>query len=208
MDNEFVPLKVVRITYNQIESGMYALVLEEIGGNRRFPIIVGYTEAQSIECIMQNISTPRPLTHAFVSKILDSFDIRIRHVLIKQQPNGIYTSDVTFYQQDNVQVLDARASDAIALALRSGAPIFISQDLLHKVGIDRDSLSPRRNPQSIPVRQAIARVSRTAESPYENVTDEKLQKMMEKAVAEEDYEKADSIKSEIMRRNGDKDSMR
>lgn len=201
MDTDFVPLRVVGITYNQIESGMYALVMEEIGGPLRFPIIIGYNEAQSIECLLQTITTPRPLTHAFISQALESFGIQIKNVLIKQLPNGIFTADITLSNGDETHVLDARSSDAIALAMRCGAPIFTTAELLRKVGIERDSLSPKISHQSIPARQAIARVKRPSASPYANVTDDKLLELMEKAVEKEDYEKADEIKSEIMRRN-------
>lgn len=204
MDAVFVPLRVIGITYNQIENGMYALVLEEIGGSLRFPIIVGYTEAQAIECLLQKIATPRPLTHEFIARTFDSFEISIKHVLIKQLPNGIFTADITLCMGDVTHVLDARSSDAIALAMRLEAPIFTTRKLLDSVGIERDSISPRITHQSIPARQAIARMSNPHNSPFANVSDERLIQLMEKAVDDEDYEKADKIKSEIRRRNSEK----
>lgn len=204
MEKELARLKVVGITYNQIENGMYAMVLEEAEGNRRLPIIIGYNEAQSIECLLQKIKTPRPLTHEFTSDILGSFGIRIESVVIKQLENGIFTADVTFRRDDEVHVIDARSSDAIALAMRSDAPIFTSKKLLDKCGIERDSFASRHlhasSRQSIPLRTAIERVKNPTGSAYVNDSMESLKHQMEKAVKQEDYEKAEDIKKEIDRR--------
>lgn len=205
MENELVKLRIVGITYNQIENGMYAMVLEEEGGTLRLPIIIGYNEAQSIECLLQKITTPRPLTHEFASRILDSFGIRIDSVLIKQQSNGIFTADVTLSQGDESHMLDARSSDAIALAMRVDAPVYTTRSLLERCGIDRDSFSPKANhitsSQSIPARQAIERVRNTEGGKYSRESDDSLQALMIKAVEEEDYEKAGEIKAELDRRN-------
>lgn len=204
MENELVALKIIGITYNQIENGMYAMVLEEEGGNLRLPIIIGYNEAQSIECMLQKITTPRPLTHEFTSRILESFGIEIDSVIIKQLENGIFTADITFSKDGETHLLDARSSDAIALAMRSDAPIYTTRDLLEKCGIEKEYFSPKGNHiisnQSIPARQAVNRVSKADHGPYASKTDEELQKMMSKAVADEDYEKAGEIKNEIEKR--------
>ncbi len=204
MENELARLRVVGITYNQIENGMYAMVLEEEGGNHRLPIIIGYNEAQSIECLLQKIKTPRPLTHEFTSEILTSFGIEIESVVIKQLDNGIFTADVVLKKGEESKVLDARSSDAIALAMRADAPIFTSRALLDKSGIERDAFAPRQlhaSRQSIPVKTAIERVKNPASYSYDNESLETLRRMMEKAVEEEDYEKAGEIKNEIDKRH-------
>lgn len=209
MENQLIHLKVVGITYNQIENGMYAMVLEEEDGNRRLPIIIGYNEAQSIECLLQKIKTPRPLTHEFASEILKSFGIEIDSVVIKQLDNGIFRADVTLRKDDKVQILDARSSDAIALAMRADAPIFTSMGLLEKCGIDRDAFASKQlhvsSRQSIPVRSAIERVKNPNVSTLEEETLDSLKKMMNKAVRDEDYEKAGEIKIEIERRQNNAD---
>lgn len=209
MENELVRLKIVGITYNQIENGMYAMVLEEEDGNRRLPIIIGYNEAQSIECLLQKIKTPRPLTHEFTSEILDSFGIRIESVVIKQLENGIFTADVAFKRGEETCVLDARSSDAIALAMRADAPIFTSISLLDKCGVERDSFASRQlhasSRQSIPARTAIERVKNPGASPYSGESIESLKRLMDKAVKNEDYESAGEIKMEIERRQNNAD---
>ncbi len=105
MDKELVRLKIIGITYNQIENGMYAMVLEEEESGIRLPIIIGYNEAQSIECQMQKITTPRPLTHEFTSRIIEAFGVGIDSVIINQLPNGIFAADVVFRHGDEVHVL-------------------------------------------------------------------------------------------------------
>lgn len=204
MGNELVRLNIVGVTYNQIENGMYAMVLEEEGGNLRLPIIIGYNEAQSIECILQKIVTPRPLTHEFTSRILDSFDISIDSVLIKQLENGIFTADVTLTKGAESHLLDARSSDAIALAMRAGAPVYTTRSLLERCGIDKEALTPRvghiSSSRSIPAMQAIERVKSPDAGIYEGESDEHLMKLLSKAVEDEDYEKAGEIKNEIDRR--------
>lgn len=205
MDNNLVQLNIVGITYNQIENGMYAMVLEEVDGTRRLPIIIGYNEAQSIECMLQKIKTPRPLTHEFTSEILGSFDIVMESVVIKQLQNGIFTADVTLRQGNQTRVIDARSSDAIALAMRADAPVFTSRQLLEKCGIDKESFAPRNFNisacQSIPAKKAVERVKNSDASPYVGESIESLKRMMERAVREEDYERAGEIKSEIDRRH-------
>lgn len=204
MESELVRLRIVGITYNQIENGMYALVLEEEGGNLRLPIIIGYNEAQSIECIMQRITTPRPLTHEFASRILDSFGIRIESVLIRHLPNGIFAADVTLVSGDEKKVLDARSSDAIAIAMRADAPIFATREMMEKCGVEKESFSQQPghivSNQSIAVRQAVARVRRPEADSLLNASADELQTLMRKAVEAEDYEKADEIKKEIEKR--------
>ncbi|MDE6632121.1 MAG: bifunctional nuclease family protein [Muribaculaceae bacterium] len=209
MENELVRLNVVGITYNQIENGMYAMVLEEDGGSRRLPIIIGYNEAQSIECLLQKIKTPRPLTHEFASEILSSFGINIESVVIRQLENGIFTADVTFTNGNTTKVLDGRSSDAIALAMRAEAPIFTTKELLEKCGIERDSFDAKQrrvaSRQSIPVKSAIERVKNPVGKSFADESIEDLQRMMEKAVRNEDYEKAGEIKMEIDRRHNSAD---
>lgn len=204
MENELVKLHVIGITYNQIENGMYAMVLEEDGGHLRLPIIIGYNEAQSIECVLQKISTPRPLTHELTARILDSFGVGIDRIVIRQLPNGIFTADIVLVRDGETHSLDARSSDAIALAMRAGAPIFTTRQLLDTCGVCRDSFAPSTghfiSNQSIPVRQATQRMRKPNDGSIDSLADEQLMTMMQEAVENEDYEKADEIKQEIQRR--------
>lgn len=211
MDNELVKLQIVGITYNQIENGMYALVLEEENGKLRLPIIIGYSEAQSIECILQKITTPRPLTHEFTKEILESFSIKIESVVLRQLSTGVFAGEVKMTKGEEIHVLDARSSDAIAMAMRTGASIFTTRELLDKCGVEKNAFSPASNHiisnRSIPVRQAVERVKNPSGDSIDKVSLDQLEDMMQKAVDEEDYEKAGEIKKEMDRRlNNNSDS--
>lgn len=204
MENELVRLNIVGITYTPIENGMYALVLEDEEGARRLPIVIGYAEAQAIECLLQKVETPRPLTHQLTSDILSSFGIEIESVIIRYQEGGVFTADITLKKGDETHTLDARSSDAIALALRAGTTFYTTRDVMEKCGIKRESFAPRNlraaSRQSIPARQAIERMMNPQGTPYQKESEENLIRLMDQAVEEEDYEKAGEIKMEIERR--------
>ncbi len=196
MQSEMVRLRIVGITYNQIENGMYALVLEEEGGALRLPIIIGYSEAQAIECMLQNITTPRPLTHEFASRILSAFDMKIDSVVVKQMPNGVFSADVTISNGNESHTIDARSSDAIAMAMRGDAPIYTSRALLERCGIQ--------------ISDTGVKIRQRSDSPFDTTlpprgglrskTGDELKRLMAEAVAAEDYEKAAEIKQEIDKR--------
>ncbi|MDE6256590.1 MAG: bifunctional nuclease family protein, partial [Muribaculaceae bacterium] len=117
-------LELVGITYNQIESGVYAVILREVGGERRIPIIIGYPEAQAIECKLQDVVTPRPLTHDMMLNFMTAFGVSLKEIEIKRLPNGVFAADLIFSDGENTRIVDARSSDGIALAIRAGAPIY------------------------------------------------------------------------------------
>lgn len=138
-------LRVVGITYNQIENGVYALILEDISGDRRIPIVIGYPEAQAIECKLQEVATPRPLTHDLMKGIMERFGLRLVCVDLRKLESGVFAADLLIEGADgDLQKIDARSSDAIALALRCGAPIYTSADVLESSGFRRADVSPRR----------------------------------------------------------------
>ncbi|MDE5808109.1 MAG: bifunctional nuclease family protein [Muribaculaceae bacterium] len=193
-------LELVGITYNQIESGVYAVILREAGGERRIPIIIGYPEAQAIECKLQDVVTPRPLTHDMMINFMTSFGISLKEIEIKRLPTGVFAADLVFSDGENTRIVDARSSDGIALAIRAGAPIYTSDEVLAEAGFLPEET--RKKP-----RQA-RRVERAPEkrSPLSGETDlsglslEKLNEEMQKAAENEDYEKAAKIKAEIDKR--------
>lgn len=179
-------LDIVGITYSQIERGVYAIILQQANSKRRLPIIIGTSEAQSIECRLQNIKTPRPLTHDLMIKSLERFGVTVNEVFIHRLPNGVFTADLTLTNGEKEITLDSRSSDAIALALRSGAPIFTSQEVLDEAGFDTEESSPSRKKRS--------------EGSYETLSEIELQEILKDAVDNERYEEASKIKAEIDRR--------
>lgn len=195
MENK-IRLQLVGITYNQIESGVYALVLQQVGGARRIPIIIGFPEAQAIECKLQEIIPPRPLTHDTMVAALSSFGVNLKEVMIKKLPNGVFAADLYLTDGINDIIIDSRSSDAIALAIRVNAPIYTTESVLMESGFDpkeKKSASVRK-PANTPERK------QPSGQEFAIMSDLELEKAMEKAVETENYEEAAKIKNEIDRR--------
>lgn len=199
MDNLY-KLELIGITYNQIESGVYALILQQEGTNRRIPIIIGFPEAQAIECKLQEIKTPRPLTHDIMVNTLKEFGISLKYVLIKRLPNGVFSADLHLTDGVSERVVDSRSSDAVALAIRADAPIYTTEDVILEASFD-PSEKRRANLSNIRSRSVNVKVVSSPVSDLESMSMEQLAAAMEKAAQDEDYEEAARIKTEINRRN-------
>lgn len=189
-----IELKLIGITYNQIESGVYALVLEDPIMKRRLAIVIGYPEAQSIECKLQNVRTPRPLTHDLLAQIIDRLGAKLKRVDIHRLPSGPYAGKLTLTTLfGETMEIDARSSDAIALAIRVGAPIYTSKTLLEKEGY---------SPTGIRNKNDLKKNDSEKEKNHRmNYTEAELRGMLAKCVQEENYEEAAEIKKELERRN-------
>ena len=119
---DLIKLNVLGITYSQIQSGAYALVLSESDGDRRIPIIIGTAEAQSIAVELEHIKPPRPLTHDLLAKVLESFDITLKKICIYKFENGVFSSELTLAGKEGVEKsIDSRTSDAVSIAIRTGS---------------------------------------------------------------------------------------
>lgn len=184
-----IRLELIGITYNQIESGVYALILQEVGTRRRIPIIIGYSEAQTIECKLQNIRPPRPLTHDMTAAILKGLDATLSKVLIRKLPNGVFAADLTIEGPQGTCVIDARSSDAIALAIRTDTPIYTTRELLDEAGFEYSE-------DDRPVRSVSAAAQGAAAAPADSEprTREELLEAISRASEEENYEEAARLK--------------
>lgn len=198
MDNKY-KLELVGITYNQIESGVYALVLQQAGSSRRIPIIIGFPEAQAIECKLQEVKTPRPLTHDMMVSALFSFGIELLEINIKKLGNGVFGADLTFSNGRETHIIDARASDAIALAIRTGAPIYTSEEVLEEAGFEPEDSKPKTSPFSFSGNPSF-RPAAKKDSSYKNMSNAQLSQAMANAVNNENYEEAAKIKAELENR--------
>lgn len=184
-------LELVGITYNQIESGVYAVILRQAGGTRRIPIIIGYPEAQAIECKLQEVVTPRPLTHDMMINFMEEFGIRLKEIEIRRLPSGVFAADLIFTDGSQTRTVDSRSSDAIALAIRADAPIYTSSEVLEEAGFDPEENESHENAEETE--------AHTPEQETSRVSVEKLRAMMQKAAENEDYEEAARLKAEIDR---------
>lgn len=190
-------LKLIGITYNQIESGVYAVILQEVDGERRIPIIIGFPEAQAIECRLQEIVPPRPLTHDLMADIMDRFGIRLELVEIYKLPNGVFGAHLNMTNGVEKHVVDSRSSDAIALAIRVGAPIVTTEEVLSEVGFVPDAKPAGRSRVAGKASKG-GRPSR--QSDFDTRTDDELAADMQAAAENENYELAARIKAELDRR--------
>ncbi len=187
MEN-LIKLNVLGITYSQIQSGAYALVLSEESGERRIPIIIGSAEAQSIAVELEHMKPPRPLTHDLLVSILGAFDIKLKSVYIYKFEDGVFSSELLLESKgDESHKIDSRTSDAVAVALRLGADIFTTQEVINKAGVIFDE----KNDQSVTVEID------DLDNKQNKIDD--LNKRLKDAISREKYEEASHIRDEIQK---------
>lgn len=205
-----VRLKIKGISYSQTQNGAYALILNEVEGDRKLPIVIGAFEAQSIAIALEKeIKPPRPLTHDLFKNFADRFSIVIKQVIIHKLVDGVFYSSIICERDKIEEIIDARTSDAIALALRFNAPIFTYKTILDKAGIflkfsskDKENES---TDDSIMVNEILqegetVEITGSASDGYSELTMDELYKELESAVANENYEKAAKLRDEISKR--------
>lgn len=199
-----VKLNIKGISYSQTQNGAYALILSEVDGDRKLPIVIGAFEAQSIAIALEKeIRPPRPLTHDLFKNFADRFDIVVKQVIIHKLVDGVFYSSMICERDKIEEIIDARTSDAIALALRFQAPIFTYKNILDKAGIylKVNPKSDTENEDKILVDELIAEeVDAAIHDNYKNKSLEELHQLLSEAVQNEDYELAAKIRDEISKR--------
>ena len=183
-----VELAVNRISYSQSQNGAYALILEEIDGKRKLPIVIGGFEAQSIAIALdKEIQPPRPLTHDLFKNFANNYDIKIKQVIIHKLVDGIFFSSLICERNKEEEIFDARTSDAIALALRFESPIYTYDKILDKAGI-------------ILRKEIKDKKQKKFDESFKGFSIKQLNKKISKAIEEEDYELAAKLRDEINQR--------
>lgn len=201
---ERIKLYIKGLSYSQTQSGAYALVLGEEGGERRLPIIIGGFEAQSIAIALEkDVNPPRPLTHDLFKNFSDLYGIVLKEVVIHKLQEGVFFSVLICEQDGNEQTIDARTSDAVALAIRFDCPIFTYREILDKAGVilkegGTGSEGPRPSADE-PSEETTPTQSKAND--LSTLSLEALDKMLDEAVTNEDYEKAARVRDEIDKRN-------
>ena len=202
-----VKLTIKGISYSQTQNGAYALILNEVDGDRKLPIVIGAFEAQSIAIALEKeIKPPRPLTHDLFKSFADRFDIVIKQVIIHKLVDGVFYSSIICERDKIEEIIDARTSDAIALALRFHAPIFTYKNILDKAGIylnanptELEGHNPDEDGVLSPP-ETFGMESEEKKSGYAKFSLIELHELLESAVQDEDYEKAVRIRDEISKR--------
>jgi uncharacterized protein len=204
-----VKLTIKGISYSQTQNGAYALILNEVDGERKLPIVIGAFEAQSIAIALEKeIKPPRPLTHDLFKSFADRFDIAVKQVIIHKLVDGVFYSSIICERDKIEEIIDARTSDAIALALRFNAPIFTYKNILDKAGIylstnpseDENINTEDEDVLSTPETFGLDDEGNPSGSLYSNYSLSELNEFLEQAVQNEDYEKAAKIRDEISKR--------
>lgn len=196
-----VRLNIKGISYSQTQSGAYALVLSEIDGERTLPIIIGAFEAQAIAIALEKeIKPPRPLTHDLFRTFAERFNIIVKQVIIHKLVDGVFYSSLICEHDKIEEIIDARTSDAIALATRFNAPIFTFENILNKAGIIlKNKDESKLTKSNFRIDNLITDVIEEPSS-FKDETTEELHKQLEQAVANEDYELAAKLRDEISKR--------
>ncbi len=194
MSLQRVKLNVLGITFSQVQAGAYALILGEENGARRIPVIIGTPEAQSIAIFLEGLHPPRPLTHDIFISFMQKFEIEMEEIFIYKFDEGIFFSEIHFKGSKEVK-LDARTSDAIALAIRCNAPIYTTEDIMKEAGIMLEDSEYEIQEDDIPP------FEQKDPTLLENKTLQELEVYLNDAIAAEDYEMAAKIKTEISKRN-------
>jgi bifunctional DNase/RNase len=204
-----VKLSIKGISYSQTQNGAYALILNEVDGERKLPIVIGAFEAQSIAIALEKeIKPPRPLTHDLFKNFAERFDIVVKQVIIHKLVDGVFYSSIICERDKIEEIIDARTSDAIALALRFNAPIFTYKNILDKAGIYLKANPQEGNNDSQEIDDILSNPdtfgreeeSSSAGNTYAKHSLQELNELLDQAVEHEDYEKAVKIRDEISRR--------
>ena len=194
---EKVELKFLRITYSHTHAGAYALILAELHGDRRLPIIIGGVEAQAIAIQVENIRPARPLTHDLFKSFCDELGIQVVEVVINDLVEGIFHAKLVLDQQGKTVEIDARSSDAIALALRFACPIHTYEFILAAAGLKMEDGDEEHEDTG-----SHAPETEEAKTNIRTASPEDLRRLLEDAIDAEDYEGASKLRDELKRREG------
>jgi bifunctional DNase/RNase len=189
---DYVQVDIIGLSTSPSSGGAYALVLGEVDGNRRLPIIIGAFEAQAIALELEKIQPPRPMTHDLLKQLFDALGADVTDIVISDLREGTFFAKVRYVFNDSEGELDARPSDAVALAVRTDAPIFVVSTVLEEAGIPADDEGMGGGlpePEELSEPRVPAGATRL----------EKMEAQLQKAIEDEDYETAARLRDEIAR---------
>ncbi len=199
-----IQLEILGLSSSQSQTGSFALVLGERDGNRRLPIIIGMFEAQSIAIQIEKINPNRPLTHDLFKSFAEQMDVKVTEILISDLKEGVFYSKIMCTNGTTEFELDARPSDAIAIGLRFGVPIYTVESVLSEAGIilsDLEDEEEESDEMTVKSSSPSASSSTGAKESLSQTSVDELNKMLNDALEKEDYERAAKIRDEINKRN-------
>jgi hypothetical protein len=198
-----IPLEIIALSHSVTQSHSFAVVLGEVDGTRRLPIVIGGFEAQAIAVALDNMKPSRPLTHDLMKTICDTFSVELDHVFISKLKDGIFFSTLIFTNGEQSYELDSRTSDALALAVRFECPIFVAEIILQEAGVDADIVDEHNESElEEKIEELTANVSAppSSASNFGNMSLDELNEELDAALENEDYERAARIRDELKKR--------
>jgi uncharacterized protein len=199
-----IKLEILGLSSSQSQTGSFALVLGEVGGNRRLPIIIGMFEAQAIAIEIEKIIPNRPMTHDLFKSFANSFHFHVEEIIISDLKEGVFFAKIICSDGLKKMEVDARPSDAIAIGLRFDAIIYTYETILAEAGIvltdqddDEEKVETKQEPKSKAKKENVKKSSED----YKNYSVDKLKELLKDALDKEDYERAAKIRDELGKRN-------
>lgn len=203
---EKIKLEILGLSSSQSQSGSFALVLGETEGSRRLPIIIGMFEAQAIAIEIEKIIPNRPMTHDLFKSFAHSFNYKVKEIVISDLKEGVFFAKIVCDNGSDVVEIDARPSDAIAIGLRFDSPIFTYESILAEAGIvltdeTEDDIAELKSELKAEKTTASKPSAGSKKDDLKNLSVDKLNELLDKAIEKEDYERAAKIRDELSRRN-------
>ncbi len=188
-----IELEIVALSHSVTQSNSYAVILGEVNGVRRLPIVIGGFEAQAIAVALENMHPSRPLTHDLMKNLMSSFDIQLQEVFICDLQEGIFFSKLVCFTANDTIEIDSRTSDALALAVRFGCPIYVYAHILEQAGLENEGGE-----------KVVAPITATIENKKTDLSSlslTELNELLNEVLEQEDYMRAIDIRDEINKRN-------
>ena len=189
-------MEILGLSTSPSSGGAYALILNETEGRRRLPIIIGTFEAQAIALELEHIKPPRPMTHDLIKSVIQGLNAWVKHIVINDLRDGTFYAEVVCENEGSEVAIDSRPSDAIAIAIRFNASIYVNEHVLDEAGIaaENPSESDESETPAEPVYTSVDKPAGESSNPLEE-----LKKALDAAINDEDYEKAARLRDEIQR---------
>ncbi|MDB4608615.1 bifunctional nuclease family protein [Flavobacteriaceae bacterium] len=201
---DLIKLEIIGVSYTQAQTGAYALILKESDGNRKLPIVIGGYEAEAITVGLENdIVPPRPSTHDLFINLMERFEISIKQVIIHKLVDGVFFSSLICDRNEIEEIIDARTSDAIALAIRFNAPVFTYENIMSKASYSDDIRVSKSEQEDKNWIKNFIDEKDSKNKEVQNLTKlstKDLHAMLNKLVKAESYEAAAKIRDELSRR--------
>ncbi len=193
---DYIQVDIIGLSTSPSSGGAYALVLGEVEGSRRLPIIIGAFEAQAIALELEKIQPPRPMTHDLIRDLFDASGADVTDVVIDELREGTFFAKIRYVMNSEESQLDSRPSDAVAVAVRVGSPIFVSAEVLEEAGIPTEETDELADIEDSGEPQEVE----AEEEPKSDL--ERKQELLDKAISDEDYELAAALRDEINKMMG------